>query len=116
MRRLTEIVCRLALCSAALFVLAAVPVQAQVAHERQFKQNAKLGVLDMSAYPAVTMDGVARRLSPASRIFSVQNLIQLPATISGNALVVAYTVNPYGDLDQIWILTQAEIAKFKAAA
>ena len=87
-------------------------VFAQVVADRQFPPQAKRGVLDMSNYPAkVTMDGVSRRLSVSSRIYSVTNLIVVPSSVTASNLVVNYTENAFHDIDKIWILTQSEIAK-----
>ncbi|MFZ6864550.1 hypothetical protein ACO0K7_18115 [Undibacterium sp. Ji67W] len=91
-------------------------VFAQVAADRQFPPNAKRGILDMSNYPNVTLDGYSRRLAPSSRIFSVTNLIVMPSTLSGNNIVVHYTENGFKDIDKVWILTQSEIAKGLPAA
>ncbi|MFZ6689444.1 hypothetical protein ACO0K0_16995 [Undibacterium sp. SXout11W] len=100
-------------CLSILLVLAGLtaPSFAQVAADRQFPPNAKRGILDMSNYPNVTMDGYPRRLAPSSRIFSVTNLIVMPSTLSDNNIVVHYTENGFKDIDQVWILTQSEIAK-----
>ncbi|MBC3863880.1 hypothetical protein H8K32_17370 [Undibacterium jejuense] len=84
---------------------------AQVAADRQFPPNAKRGILDMSNYPNITMDGYPRRLAPSSRIFAVNNLIVMPATLSGSNIVVHYTENSFRDIDKVWILTKSEIAK-----
>ena len=96
-----------------LLVLAglAVSVYAQVAADRQFPPNTKRGILDMSNYPNITMNGYPRRLAPSSRIYAVNNLIVMPATLSGSNIVVHYTENSFRDIDKVWILTQSEIAK-----
>ena len=96
-----------------MFVLFALvmPVFAQVAADRQFPPSAKQGVLDMSNYPAVTMNGYQRRLAPSSRIYTVANLIVMPATFLGSSFIVNYTENVYKDIDKVWILTKSEIAK-----
>ena len=86
-------------------------VFAQLTAERQFPPNARRGVLDMSAYPDIRMDGKVRHTSAAFRIYNNENLIVLPATLDANNIIVNYTENPYGDIDRVWILTAAEIPK-----
>jgi len=84
---------------------------AQLTTERQFPPNTRRGVLDMSAYPNVRMDGKTRYFSPAVRIFDNENRLVLPATLDAGNIVVNYTENPYGDIERVWILTAAEMPK-----
>ncbi|MFZ6755294.1 hypothetical protein ACO0KY_18180 [Undibacterium sp. Dicai25W] len=106
-------IARIFRCLGILLVLAGLTASAfaQVAADRQFPPNAKRGILDMSNYPNITMDGYPRRLAPSSRIFAVTNLIVMPSTLSGNNIVVHYTENGFKDIDKVWILTKSEVAK-----
>lgn len=109
--RLTRLVCQRLM---GLLVMLALtyPVLAQVAPElRQFPPNTLRGVLDMSAYPDVKMDGKPRYLAPSSRIYGTDNLIVLPSTLNDSQIQVNYTENPFGDVEKIWILTRTEIGQ-----
>ncbi|MFZ6692267.1 hypothetical protein [Undibacterium sp. SXout20W] len=108
---IAKIVGRLGLLLALCMVMGAGAVFAQVTADRQFPPNTKQGVLDMSTYPTIKMNGYERRLSPSSRIYSVTNLIVTPATLLGSSFVVNYTENQFKDIDKVWILTQSEKAK-----
>jgi hypothetical protein len=41
-------------------------------------------------FPDITLDGKARQLSPAARIFNQDNRIEMPAAVRGKDLVVNY--------------------------
>lgn len=84
---------------------------AQMTTERQFPPGTKRGVLDMSRYPDIRLDGKARYLSPGARIFNNENLLVLPSTLDAPKIIVNYTENTMGDIDKVWILTTAEMPK-----
>lgn len=80
----------------------------QVTDERSFPPNTKRGVLDMSKYPDVIMDGKIRYTVPATRFYDAQNMLVLPTYLTGNYIIVNYTDNDFGELQKIWILTADE--------
>lgn len=84
------------------------------AFERPFPATAKRGTLTVGAFPQIELNGKARRLSAGARIFNQQNLIQMPASISGGNLVVNYTEDFQGEIDRVWILTDKEAAQTPA--
>jgi len=86
-------------------------VLAQVPATRNFPANTKRGVLDMSAYPDVMMDKKIRNTAPGLRIFTTENLMVTVGSMNASNIVVNYTESNYGDIEKIWILTQAEIDK-----
>lgn len=98
---------------AMLLVLSAVSasVLAQVAATRNFPANTKRGVLDMSAYPDVIIDKKIRNTAPGLRIYTTDNLTVTVGSLNASSTIVNYTENNYGDVERIWILTQAEIDK-----
>lgn len=96
---------------AAWMLMASLGSSAQVVVSRFFPPNVKRGVLDMSSYPnKVSMNGATRKFSPALKIFSTQNLIVLPGTLNASQISVNYAENSYGDIDKVWILSNAELA------
>jgi len=95
--------------SIALF-LAALAALPALAFERPFPPAALRGKMTPGYAPDVTIDGKPRQLSPSSRIFNQDNLIEMPAALRGKDLVVNYTVDGMGYIDRIWILTGDEAA------
>ncbi|GGC06898.1 hypothetical protein [Pseudoduganella buxea] len=85
--------------------IAAVPARAD---ERVFPPEAKRGRMTPGYFPDITLDGKARRLSPAARIFNQDNLVEVPAALRGSDIVVNYTQNADGDIDRVWLLTPDE--------
>ncbi len=90
-----------------LFALVlALPAQAQ----RVFQASALRGELVVSQPPGALLNGKAVRLAPGARIRNASNMIQLSGSLVGQKLVVNYTLDPAGDLRDVWILTAAEQA------
>lgn len=96
--------CALAL---ALACLAALPAQAQ----RLFERNALRGELVITAPPEARLNGQAVRLSPGARIRSVQNMIQLSGSLIDQKLLVNYTLDGFGQVHEVWVLSPAEAAR-----
>lgn len=81
------------------------------AFERPFPVVAKRGVMSPSTYPAIIMNGAPRNLPPGARIWNINNMIDMPGSISGGQYVVNYTEDLQGDIDRIWILTVDEASR-----
>lgn len=94
----------------ALLLAALVAVPA-LAIDRPFPANVLRGTFTPGYFPDITLDGKARQLSPAARIFNQDNRIEMPAALRGSELVVNYTVDGLGYIDRIWILTADEAAQ-----
>ena len=86
---------------------AALPAQAQ----RVFQSNALRGELVVTQPPETLLNGKPARLSPGARIRNLSNMIQLSGSLLGQKLAVNYTLDPAGELRDVWILSQAELAK-----
>jgi len=78
---------------------------------REFPRHAKRGKMTPGYHPEIYIDGKLRRLSPSSRIFNEENLIQMLGTIRGEDIVVNYTEDRDGDIDRVWILTREEASQ-----
>lgn len=89
----------------AAFTLAA-PANAQ--SHRPFPANALRGELVVTQAPAVQLNGQAASLAPGARIRGENNLLQLSASLTGQPLIVNYTIDSGGLLKDIWILDAAE--------
>ncbi|MFZ6733697.1 hypothetical protein ACO0LG_17350 [Undibacterium sp. Ji42W] len=84
---------------------------AQIPDERNFPENTKRGVLNMSQYPDVLIDGKARNTAPGLRIYDDQNLFISPTQITGNYVIINYLEDNFGDVAKIWVLTEIERKK-----
>jgi hypothetical protein len=89
-------------------------VTSAFALERPFPPIAKRGTFTVGAFPEITLNGKARRMAAGGRIFNKDNLIQMPASITGSNLVVNYTEDYQGEVDRVWILTPQEAAQTPA--
>ncbi len=99
----------------ALFWLSAIAASVQAQPMlRQFPQAALRGVLQVTQSPEVLLNGVSARLSPGARLKDSHNMLQLPATLSGQRLLVNYVRDPQGLLHEVWILTSAEAQEPRA--
>ena len=92
-------------------LLAAVLALPLLAGARPFPPDIKRGRMTPGYYPDLTMDGKARKLPPASRIFNQDNTIEMPASLRGSGIVVYYTEDANGDIKDVWILTDEEAAQ-----
>lgn len=100
---------RCALGALLALVLAAPPAFAQFT--RQFPATALRGELLFGQPPQAELNGAPVRLAPGARIRGDNNLLQMSGALIGQAHVVHYTVDPYGLIMDVWILSQAERAK-----
>jgi hypothetical protein len=94
---------------AALLLATALPALAQM--QRNFPANALRGELLVQQPPDVQLNGRAARLAPGARIRGADNLLQMSGALSGQRLVVHYTLDNAGQLMDIWVLTPAELAR-----
>jgi hypothetical protein len=90
-----------------VLLAAALPAQAQ----RNFTQQALRGELVVGNPPEVSLNGKPARLGPGARIRDENNMLHLPATLSGRKFVVFYTLEPGGDVLDVWILNAEERAR-----
>ena len=78
---------------------------------RPFPPNALRGELVVVQPPDVTLNGEPARLAPGARIRGENNLLQMSAALAGAKLLVHYTLDPYGLLLNVWLLTPDEAAR-----
>ena len=76
---------------------------------RNFPKTAFRGQLQITGAPDALMNGKAERLSPGSTIRDINNLLVLPGAVTGTKLVVNYTRDNIGQVQQVWILNPEEI-------
>ena len=90
-----------------LALSAALPAQAQ----RVFQANALRGEVVVTQPPEALLNGKPVRLGPGARIRNPLNMIQLSGSLLGQKLAVNYTLDGAGELREVWILSEAELAK-----
>jgi len=105
-----------ATCAAALALLPLL-TGAQVAtdqFQRRFPEQARRGVLRVTAPPEILLDGKPDKLSPGARLRTEANLIVPPHQLIGQELQVNYTREGLGLVHEVWLLTPAEQAQQRA--
>ena len=95
-----------AIASAALVCFAA---SAQV--QRNFPAAALRGDLTMGITPEIVLNGKPARLAPGARIRGQDNLMVMSGALSGSRLLVHYTLDPNGQVRDVWILRAEEAAR-----
>ena len=97
---------RCALAAAAAVCLVA-PAAAQ---SRTFPQNALRGALVIATPSEATLNDKPVRLAPGLRIRAQDNMLAMSGGLLGARLLVHYTTDLEGALNNVWILTPAEAA------
>ncbi|MBO9513595.1 MAG: hypothetical protein J7549_05700 [Variovorax sp.] len=83
---------------------------------RNFPAGTLRGQFMVVNYPEIQLDGKAERLSPGARIMSATRMLVMPASITGQNLLVNYTRDAAGLVREVWILTPGEAATKRASA
>ena len=98
--------------------LTSLPVNAQTTGEqtdviktnvRSFPKTAARGELIVFMAPEISIDGKPDRFSPGVRIRDINNSLVLSGTLSGQRLVVNYTRDNTGLVQQVWVLNADEV-------
>jgi hypothetical protein len=79
--------------------------------QRAFPATALRGELRIQQPPEVSLNGRSARLAPGARIRGADNLLQMSGALAGQRLMVHYTLDDYGLLRDVWVLTPAERAR-----
>ena len=95
--------------TATLVASTALPLAAQTS--RPFPASALRGALQVTQAPELELNGQPARLSPGARIRGTNNMLQLSASLTGQSLLVHYTLEPSGLVHEVWILTPDEAAR-----
>ncbi len=91
-----------------LAIVLSAPSVAQV--QRQFPSTALRGQVVFGQPPHVALNGEAKQLAPGARIRAQNNMIVLSGSLIGSTEVVHYTIDPQGQLKDVWILRPEELA------
>lgn len=66
--------------------------------------------------PEILLDGSNERLAPGARIRSAQQMLVMPASITGQNLLINYTRDAAGLVREVWILTPQEAVAERESA
>lgn len=91
------------------------PTMAQSA-VRPFPPDAKRGVMEVQNGPGILINGTPEQLSPGSRIRGVNNMLVLSGQLIGQKVVVNYTRDTQGAVQQVWILNNLEARQARAGS
>lgn len=83
---------------------------------RNFPNGTLRGKFMVVNAPEILLDGQAERLSPGARILSANRMLVMPASITGQNLLVNYTRDAAGLVREVWILTPDEAKAKRASA
>ncbi|MET0517727.1 MAG: hypothetical protein ABW005_02720 [Burkholderiaceae bacterium] len=102
---------RCAFPAAAALAAAVLCISAQAQAQRPFPPDALRGELLVLQTPAALLNGHAATLAPGARLRGDTNLLLQPASVTGQKLIVHYTVEPLtGMLMNVWVLNPVELA------
>jgi hypothetical protein len=77
---------------------------------RNFPQKALRGQILFGTPPAIRIQGVVTQMATAYRIHGYNNLLVMSAQLVGVQADVDYTTDLQGQVNEVWILTPAEVA------
>ena len=81
---------------------------------RNFPPTAQFGELTITNFPEVAINGTAIRTTPGFRLFSQERTLVFASNYAGQKMLVGYVIEPQTEgLHTAWILTHAEIEKYK---
>ena len=84
------------------------------AEPRNFPPTAQFGELAVTNFPEVTINGSPVRTTPGFRLFTQERTLVFASNYAGQKMLVGYVIEPQTQgLLTAWILTPAEIEKYK---
>jgi hypothetical protein len=97
--------------AAVAVALLASTASAQSPAPRQFPPTALRGEMVVTQAPDILLNRRPAQLAPGARIRGVDNLLLLSGSLTGQRLVVHYTLDPQGQPLEVWVLSAAELAR-----
>ncbi len=89
--------------------LAAATANAQM--QRNFPADSLRGTLGVANPPEAVLNGARVRLAPGARIRGQNNMLATTGAFAGQSFIVNYTIDMQGQIKDVWVLTNEEIAK-----
>ena len=93
----------------ATFGLATAAANAQL--RRNFPADSLRGKLSLDDPPQAVLNGAPARLAPGARIRGQNNMLATTGAFAGQSFIVNYTIDMQGQIKDIWVLTDEEIAR-----
>ena len=87
--------------------------QGSVAQMRQIPTNTERGWLQHVQETMISIDGKALRMAPGGVIRNQQNMIVVPASLTGPGALAEYQLDASGQVARVWLLTPEEAAREK---
>ena len=78
---------------------------------RNFPATALRGEVVITQPPEVLLNRQPARLAPGARIRGADNLLLMSGAVTGQRLLVHYTLDLSGHVLNVWVLTPAELAR-----
>jgi len=98
--------------AALLAVALSVCLPAAAQAVRKFPANALRGEILITQPPELLLNQkLAARLAPGARIRGADGMLAMSGALVGKKLAVHYTLDPTGNLLDVWVLTAAEFAR-----
>ena len=98
-------------CAALVAALVACTLPAQAQAPRRFPATALRGEIVVTQPPELLLNGQPARLAPGARIRGTNNLLQTSGALVQQRLAVNYTLDMYGLLLDVWLLTPQELSR-----
>lgn len=95
-------------CAALLLSIAAFTAPAGAQLQRNFPPTALRGTIVIADPPDILLNGRRARLAPGARIRGKSNMIELTGGLVGARMLVNYTVEINGFVQDVWILRPEE--------
>jgi hypothetical protein len=92
-------------------LVAFVPQWAQAQVSRLFPREALRGEVVVVDPPVATLNGQPIQLAPGARVRGQDNMLVMSGRMIGQRLVVNFTIDDRGDLKDVWILRDDELAR-----
>jgi len=98
-------------CVLLVIALAITTLPAWAQAVRNFTAQTLRGELTVTQPPEVLLNRKPARLAPGARIRGADNMLQMSGALIGQRLLVHFTLDPSGQLLNVWVLTAAEASR-----
>lgn len=98
-------------CVLLVIALAITTLPAWAQAVRKFTAQTLRGELTVTQPPEVLLNRKPARLAPGARIRGADNMLQMSGALIGQRLLVHFTLDPSGQLLNVWVLTAAEASR-----
>lgn len=82
-----------------------------MAQNRRLPPASLRGKITITAGPQGVLNGQTVSMAPGLRIRGTDNILMAPSALMGQTFVVNYILDPYGLVQEMWVLREDERAK-----